>query len=67
MRRFAKAWAASALGGVGIWGLCRALSGWLGFAVAFSPAALAVCAALGMPGAAALLLARALFLAGGAL
>lgn len=66
MRRFAKAWAASALGGVGVWGLCRALNGWLGFAVAFSPAALAVCTVLGMPGAAALLLTRVLFMACGA-
>lgn len=62
MRRYAKAWAVSAAGGLGLWGLCRALSGWLGFAVAFSPAALGVCAVFGMPGAAALLLARALFL-----
>lgn len=62
MRRFVKAWAASALGGLGVWGLCRALSGVLGFAVAFSPAALAVCAVLGMPGAVMLLLVRLLFL-----
>jgi hypothetical protein len=55
-------WLTSAAGGIGLWGLCRALNGLLGFRVAFSPAALAVCAALGLPGAVALLLARGIFL-----
>jgi hypothetical protein len=55
-------WLVSAACGIGLWGSCRALNSLLGFRVAFSPAALACCAALGLPGAIALLLARGIFL-----
>jgi hypothetical protein len=55
-------WLLSAVCGIAFWGLCRAFGDFLGFYAAFSPFALGVCTVFGLPGAAALLLARGLFL-----
>jgi hypothetical protein len=55
-------WLLSAVCGIALWGLCRAIGDFLGFCAAFSPLALIVCTVLGLPGAVALLLARGIFL-----
>jgi hypothetical protein len=55
-------WLVSAVCGIALWGLCRAIRDFLGFCAAFSPLSLSVCTVLGLPGAVALLLARGIFL-----
>ena len=62
MHKALREWAVSALGGLALLGLVRALAPWRGFSLRIGPAPLTAAAGLGAPGVIALLLFRALCL-----